>query len=478
MVTAATGCSTTCTRTLSINNVAPGTIAGDQTLCFDDPVSPVPFTSTVDGSGSGIITYQWVSSTVGCNGPWTAIAGATASTFGAFVLPLTQNLYFRRVTISTLDGVPCRDTSNCVAILSGPCGGPFPFPSACTYTQGYFGNKNGNSCDGENVYQNPVQLISYLLGITTNPVALNPLTVGRPGRSVTIPATIAGAMKLNSILPGGRAPNILPMGNCTITDLTCIGRYLTPQGRINNNLLSQTIVLSLNARMNGSVLAAMPIESGWLTTRELNGCGEDATGVECSADPGAIISIQMNQNVVDYLTDFGTQSADLPDLLNLANDLLGGTLVPGQVGANGNIVPSYADVNAAIDAINNAFDGCRLALGYFDCQKNCSNLLLPCLAPVITSGTITSGDAVQLKATAYPNPYSDVVNLRITSPVSGTATVEVYDVTGARLFNTARFVEANTETSVQLKGTLNSASLHYRVNVGNYKTAGTILRMK
>jgi hypothetical protein len=281
-------------------------------------------------------------------------------------------------------------------------------------------------------------------------------------------------------MPGGRTPNILPLGNCTITDASCIGRYLTAQGKINNVLLSQTIVLSLNARMNEGVLNDLPIDYGWLATRAKDGCGEDAEPVECTVGGGAIKSWLMNKNVVDYLTDFGTQDADVSDLIALANDVLGGVLIPGQAGANGNIVPSYSDVNKAVDVINNAFDGCRVGIGYFDCAKNCDNLNLPCevLLPLPIAGTKVGTVENQLKSSVFPNPYSDAVSLRIKSPVSGLATIEFYDATGTRLFTKSQYVIANTETSVQLKGLISSTSLHYKVNVGSYRTTGTAVRLR
>jgi hypothetical protein len=281
-------------------------------------------------------------------------------------------------------------------------------------------------------------------------------------------------------MPGGRAANILPLGDCEITDPSCIGRYLTAQGKINNVLLSQTIVLSLNARMNDGVLNDLPIDYGWLATRAKDGCGEDAEPVECTLGGGQVKSWLMNKNVVDYLTDFGAEDADVSDLIALANDLLGGVLIPGQVGANGNTVPSYSDVNNAVDVINNAFDGCRQGIGYFDCAKNCDNLNLPCVSLVPLSITATKVGTVetQLISSVYPNPYSDAVSLRIKSPVSGMAVIEFYDATGTRLFTKSQYVVANTETSVQLKGLISSTTLHYKVNVGSYRTTGTALRLR
>ncbi|TMI88206.1 MAG: hypothetical protein E6H06_19265, partial [Bacteroidetes bacterium] len=139
-----------------------------------------------------------------------------------------------------------------------------------TLTQGYYGSKNGKSCLGTT----PINTIKYLLGIPNNPVDL---VVGSTN-SVTVPATDDGAKKLNSTMPGGSTPAALPVGNCTITTGCFIyPAYLTKQGKINNVLLSQTITLGLNARWEGGKLLLFHIESGWLTTQKMTGCGSDAT---------------------------------------------------------------------------------------------------------------------------------------------------------------------------------------------------------
>jgi hypothetical protein len=230
--------------------------------------------------------------------------------------------------------------------------------------------------------------------------------------------------------------------------------------------------------MNEGVLNDLPIDYGWLATRAKDGCGEDAEPLECTVGGGQVKSWLMNKNVVDYLTDFGANSADVSDLITLANNLLGGVLIPGQIGANGNVIPSYSDVNNAVDVINNAFDGCRQGIGYFECAKNCDNLFLPCVTALPLTSAKVSTVENQLKSSVYPNPYSDAVSLRINSPVSGMATIEFYDATGTRLFTKSQYVIANTETSVQLKGLISSTSLHYKVNVGSYRTTGTALRLR
>ncbi|HLF53273.1 hypothetical protein, partial [Flavobacterium sp.] len=98
--------------TVTPNAINPGEIAGIQTLCT--PFNPAAFTSTTPGSGDGAITYQWQMSTTGCGSGFADIVGATSATYDAPAVAVIT--YFRRVAISTLNGVPCSDNSNCLTV--------------------------------------------------------------------------------------------------------------------------------------------------------------------------------------------------------------------------------------------------------------------------------------------------------------------------------------------------------------------------
>ncbi|WP_198673006.1 beta strand repeat-containing protein [Algoriphagus litoralis] len=90
--------------TITLQSVpTAGTIAADQTICNGD--DPAAFTSTMDGTGDGTITYRWESA-VSPFSSWSSVSGANSSTYDA-PAGLTQTTRFRRVTISTLNGVDC-----------------------------------------------------------------------------------------------------------------------------------------------------------------------------------------------------------------------------------------------------------------------------------------------------------------------------------------------------------------------------------
>ncbi|WP_276505062.1 beta strand repeat-containing protein, partial [Terrimonas pollutisoli] len=117
--------------TVTINTVTAGSISTDQTICSGG--NPDAFTSA-DASGSGTITYQWQSGTGGCAGTFTNISGATSATYDP-PTGLAATTYYRRIATSTLNGVPCTATSNCVTVTvntvtSGSITGNQPICSA------------------------------------------------------------------------------------------------------------------------------------------------------------------------------------------------------------------------------------------------------------------------------------------------------------------------------------------------------------
>jgi hypothetical protein len=328
-----------------------------------------------------------------------------------------------------------------------------------TLTQGYYGGKNGKSCIGSN----PVNTIKYLLGSVD-------LVTGSIN-SVTVPATNDGAIKLNQTMPGGNTPNALPAGNCTITTGCFVSpTYLTQQGRINNVLLSQTITLGLNVRWNNGELLLFPIKGGYLTTQKMKGCIPNVVLVEV-CESGTISSILMNQNVVDYLGVNGT----VADLLQLANDILGGSKAPGVGG-----VPSYSDINEAVDCINKSFDEGRRFLNYFDTKQSCENLFPSPALPVGTATTTLVSayreltDAITVSA--YPNPFSDNINFQIETKQSGQGTLEVYNVTGQKIKTVfSGYISAGRQTFRMSLPSAQPSVLFYIFRMGDKKVSGKLL---
>jgi hypothetical protein len=336
-------------------------------------------------------------------------------------------------SVTAKNAAGCVSAPASITINSQP-----PCAAYCSYTQGFWGNKNG------------AKLLPSLLGSS--------ITIGRSGHSIYIPAGNTSASKINKVMPGGSTPTVLRAGDCNI-NTSCFNVYLTKQGKINNVLLSQTITLSLNVRLANNPLNSFPIQSGCIVT----------TGG----------SFQMNQKVVDYLTYKGA-TATVADLLDLANDLLGAALKPGDnLGsqANPRIVPSYSDVTNAIDAINNAFDGCRGFNGYQTCV---TNLVTTTTLTRISTGIADANIANQVKVRANPNPFNDVVRFTIKSTLSGQGSLEVFNTLGQKMQTVYQgYVRAGGEQLIEYRVPLASRqNLIYVFTINGQRVTGKLLNVR
>jgi hypothetical protein len=339
--------------------------------------------------------------------------------------------------VVTVGNSTCSATTTASVVLtSAPC------LTYCSYTQGFWGNKNGLK------YMRDSGLLS------TN------LVIGIGPKSILIPAGSWTA--LNGMMPGGSTPDALSStspAQCSIT-APCFSTYLDSKGKINNVFLSQTITLALNSRIRGGILAGLPIQPG--------GCLNTSAG-----------SFPLDASVIAYLTWNGA-TPHVSDLLELANKLLGGSLIPGQdVGTLGNprIVPSYSAVNSVVDAYNNAFDGCQSFIGYGTCVVEDLTVSAARQSRSVSEATesAVSGLAVQ----AYPNPFRDVVKFTIQSKVSGQAQLVIYNTLGQRVKTIYNgYLQANKSQVVEYRNPSPAqGNLFYILSIGGKQVTGKLLRM-
>ncbi len=88
--------------------IADNTISGEQTICEGE--TPAGLTGNeVTSTQGATIAYQWESSPNGTSS-WTQITGATGQNFQPG--SLTNDLFFRRIVTSTLNGNSCQNISN------------------------------------------------------------------------------------------------------------------------------------------------------------------------------------------------------------------------------------------------------------------------------------------------------------------------------------------------------------------------------
>ncbi|HEY8898764.1 MAG TPA: hypothetical protein VIM79_28240 [Niastella sp.] len=85
----------------------------------------------------------------------------------------------------------------------------------------------------------------------------------------------------------------------------------------------------------------------------------------------------------------------------------------------------------------------------------------------------------ELQVQAFPNPFSNTVNFRFVSPVSGRAILEIFNSQGQRVgiaFDGK--VDAGSFKSVQFSTRLTNQTLIYKLKVGDKSVRGSILELK
>jgi hypothetical protein len=102
----------------------------------------------------------------------------------------------------------------------------------------------------------------------------------------------------------------------------------------------------------------------------------------------------------------------------------------------------------------------------------------PVIAPATTSSAALT-TTKELQVQAFPNPFSNTVNFRFVSPVSGRAVLEVFNTQGQRVgivFDGK--IDAGAAKSVQFTTRLTNQALIYKLKVGDKTVRGTVLEFK
>jgi len=163
------------------NRVTAGTIGSSQTIC--EGGNPAAFTSTTSGTGSGTITYRWEAST-NSGATWSPIAGATTSTYDV-PAGLTTSTQYRRITIATLNGVPCESVATGIVTVT----------VQSAVTAGAIGSDQ-TICNGGN----PVAFTSITAGSGSGAIAYRWEASTNSGASWT---TVTGATGATYDVPAG-----------------------------------------------------------------------------------------------------------------------------------------------------------------------------------------------------------------------------------------------------------------------------------
>jgi hypothetical protein len=218
-------------------------------------------------------------------------------------------------------------------------------------------------------------------------------------------------------------------------------------GRIENQLLSQTMALWFNSQ-NNPTLKDLPIEHSFLVTADALECGEQW------AMPYSTQYYIIPQTVIDLLNSEynGSGGATVGNLIDLANRYLGAdpTVVLTTASGGGNkrrlsesysgIDASLSDVTKAVDAFNRGFDNCRIFIEYVQNEPSSTSTLggrsistyVPKFGGTTDVEEYTNADESPfgILTYAYPNPFMSSTNIRFALKEQSKTRVEVYSISG------------------------------------------------
>ena len=426
--------------------------AGSQICTNVGATYPLTASATLAGT-----MFTWTKST-GADGTFSTTTGSST----IYSPGLNDKINPVVITLTaSLNG--CISTAT-ARLTTYPCSGSLSY----SYTQGYYSG-TGKSCTPYGIKVGGVSLIQFSFdnydGILGN--STGQLRLGKTGASFT--ANYADAANLNAILPGGGTAGKLLKDYDVSTLTTTIPLPPLNNGKINNILLSQTIVLSLNLNIPGNTLSTFVLKSGYLTTQKADPATCPATKViPCSVDASTFSSLKITSNttLMTLLT-----GKTVNDLLNMASAALGGTLPSGV---------SYADISSAVDVFNRSFDGGRFFIGYYSTQQSCTASTTIRTADITTMLVAPAMSVTELTVQAYPNPFTNRVKFSIVSPVSGKAILELYNMLGQKIsiVYEGYLFAGKGEVIEYSTSYINLGSLVYTLRVGNQVVNGKLIQVK
>ena len=131
--------------------------------------------------------------------------------------------------------------------------------------------------------------------------------------------------------------------------------------------------------------------------------------------------------MIDYLG----AGAMVHDLLDLADDALGGVYVKGPGD------PSLGDINDALTAYNEGFAECRVFIEYTDAGGGSKRGL-----------TIKDDDGILTFFNVYPNPFNQYATFEFVLSEDSKVKLEIYDLSGKIVTRHHREVNANTNSII------------------------------
>ncbi|SNR59723.1 T9SS type A sorting domain-containing protein, partial [Flavobacterium sp. ov086] len=373
-------------------------------------VSSPPNKTVICGENADAAFIAWIAGfkyTGGCSG------NVQATDLSQFVKPQIGVPLVIEFVVSN----NCETIKKMSTFLITPCTTPI-----CTYTQGAYGNSGGMSCAGGVSYTTKALIAKSL---STYPGGT--MTIGLAGKSVLVSNNTADINGVIAFLPGGGGSKVLPNGNLHISALTA--SYLK-NGKINNTLLAQTITLGLNLGID-SELSKFKLQAGILAVAQPDGgCGSKTPKVRSCNPDGTVSNEYKFYTIPNTVVSKLGGDKTVGDLFNLANQALGGGNTNGA---------SLSDIASLVDLINNAFDECRISMGYNIPPLACVATQEPIVTETPTTTpetTVVDGGGKESKKAsfdAYPVPFKNYITIRYNFNYASDVKIELFDIAGTLL---------------------------------------------
>ena len=400
---------------------------------------------------------------------------------------------FSNVVPGTYDLIASK-IGSCSATGSVTISAPPPCVPLYTYTQGYYSSTGSSCTPSGGIKVGALALIKYSLdnfdGVVDGKgtLFLGKKKINGGTGSFTLNYNSADPTKDDltkfvSVMPGGGTAATLT-ADYTIPLPTGILK----NGKINNVLLSQAITLALNVHIQGENLGGFKLRNEYLTTLAPSGTACPRTApAACSNSTLSSVKLTTNAGLKNWIA----LGKNVNDLLQLASDALGGGNIATLTGFTG---IGLTDINNVIDVINKSFDGGRFFLGYYAAPQTCSTLpnATPKLYTVLREAFVRQTEQVKftevtevnavtsLTVTAYPNPFTDKVKFSIVSPVSGKASLEVYNMMGQKIRSIYQgYLFAGKGQVIEYRiSSAYQGNLIYTLRVGDKQVNGKLVQMK